>query len=242
MNVETGKIASLAAAGVFYLIILLPHAAVADGVVVDNIYDPYVHPLETEIEWHFVGQNQERNPDLQKHSIGFGRSLSDRWAIEFYAIAQKSLGENLSVDTYELEAKWQLTEQGELAVDWGLLFELEREIEENAWEVSAQLLAARDFGKSTVTANLGIIYEWGERTQNEMETTLRLQMRYRLKEAFEPGVEIHVGQDTTAVGPAIGGLVRVSEGRKLRWQLGLFAGVTERSPDQILKANIEFEF
>ena len=231
-----------AAALVPSLILLLPGAAAADGVVVSKIYDPYVQPLETEIEWRFVSQNEERNPDVQKHSIGFGRSLSDRWAVEVYAIAQKSLGENLSVDTYEFEAKWQLTEQGEFAVDWGLLFELEREIEENAWEVSTQLLASRDFGKSTVTANFGIIYEWGERIQNEFESTLRLQMRYRLNESFEPAIELHVGQDTSAIGPAIGGLFRLSGARKLRWEIGVFAGISENSPDQILKANLEFEF
>jgi len=218
------------------------NTAVADGIVVSKIYDPYVQPLETEIEWRFVSQDSERDPDIQKQSIGVGRSLTDRWAVEFYAIAKKGSGESLSVDAYELEAQWQLTEQGEYAVDWGLLFELEREINANAWEFAATLLAARDFGRTTVTANFGLIYEGGERIKNEFESILRMQMRYRMKETFEPSLEVHVGQDTTAIGPTIGGLMRVSGGRKLRWDLGLFAGITERSPDHILKANIEFEF
>jgi hypothetical protein len=71
---------------------------------------------------------------------------------------------------------------------------------------------------------------------------LHMQVRYRLKESFEPAIELHVGQDTTAVGPAIGGLFRISEGKKLRWEFGLFAGISERSPDSIVKANIEFQF
>jgi hypothetical protein len=232
----------LSTASILLAVFLIPSVAAADGVVVNRIYSPYVQPLEREIEWRFVGQNQESNPDLQLHSIGYGQSLSDRWAVEFYAIAQKSLGESLSIDTYELELMWQLTEQGEFAVDWGMLFELEREIEENAWEVTTQLLAARDLGRSTATVNLGVVYEWGERIQNEIETTLRAQWRYRLSEVFEPGLELHVGQDTTAIGPQIGGLLRASRGRKLRWELGVFAGVTSRSPDHILKANLEFEF
>jgi len=221
---------------------LLPMYALANGVVVSKIYDPYVQPLETEIEYRFINQRDDQFPDVQEHSLGFGRSLSDRWAIEVYAIAQKSLGENLSIDSYEVEAKWQLTEQGEYAVDWGLLFEVEREIEENAWELSAQLLASRDFGKITTTANLGLIYEWGRGIQDEFETSLRAQARYRLREAFEPAVELHLGQDTRAIGPAITGLYRVSSGKKLRWELGIFAGIDSKSPDQILKANFEFEF
>ncbi len=224
------------------LLLLLPAAAAADGIVVDKIYDPYVEELETEIEWRFIYQDDDPNPDVQKHFVGFGRSLSDRWSVELYAIAQKSQGDSLSIDTYEAEAKWQLTEQGEYAVDWGLLFEVEREVDEKVWEVSTQLLASRDFGKTTVTANFGIIYEWGETIRSELESTLHMQVRYRLKESFEPAVELHVGQDTTALGPAIGGLFRVAEGKKLRWEFGIFSGISESSPDSIVKANVEFEF
>ncbi len=234
------KAASITVA--LFLTALTFNTAVADGIVVSKIYDPYVQPLETEIEWRFVTQDSETVPDVQKHSLGIGRSLTDRWAVEFYAIATGQSGESLSIDAYELEAQWQLTEQGEYAIDWGLLFELEREIDANAWEFAATLLAARDFGRTTVTANLGLIYEGGERIENEFESILRMQMRYRMKETLEPSVEVHVGQDTTAIGPTIGGLMRVSNGRKLRWDVGLFAGITERSPDHILKANIEFEF
>jgi hypothetical protein len=216
--------------------------AVADGFVVSKIYDPYVQPLETEIEWRFVSQHDDDLPNLQLHSFGFGRSLSDRWAMEVYGIAAKGPGESFSINSYELEAKWQLTEQGEYALDWGLMFELERNTTSNAWELATQLLAVRDIGKTTITANVGVIYEWGETIQNELETTLRLQARYRWKESFEPSLEAHIGQDTTAIGPAVGGLVRIAAGKKLRWELGVFAGVSERSPDQILKANIEFEF
>jgi hypothetical protein len=108
--------------------------------------------------------------------------------------------------------------------------------------MSTQLLVARDFGKTTATANLGVIYEWGERIENEVESTFRLQWRYRMTEAFEPSIELHAGQDTVAVGPSLSGLYRVSQGKKLRWEIGAFTGVNERSPDQIVKASLEFEF
>lgn len=240
---RTSKNAWLARhSAIFLLAWLASGIALGDGVVVSKIYDPYVQPLETEIEWRFVDQRNDILPDLQKQSLGFGRSLSDRWAAEAYLIATKGIGESLSVTAYELEAKWQLTEQGEYAVDWGLLFELEREIERNAWEASTQLLAVRDIGRTTLTANLGLIYEWGERVQNEIETTFRMQARYRLKESFQPSIELHAGQDTTAAGPAFSGLLRAAGGKKLRWELGLFAGIGESSPNQVLKMNLEYEF
>jgi hypothetical protein len=221
---------------------LFPGLALADGIVINKIYDPYVQPLENELEWRMVDQNDDQLPDVQKHYLGFGRSLSDRWAFELYAIAEKGSGESLSFETYEFELKRQLTEQGEYAFDWGVLFELEREVEENAWEFSTSLLSSRDFGRFTATANLGFIYEWGGGIENEFETALHVQTRYRFKEAFEPAIELHMGQDTIAIGPAVTGLIRPSQGKKLRWELGVFAGVDDDSPDQTIKANIEFEF
>ena len=46
---------SLVGNAFYSLIYLIPSIAVADGVVVNKVYDPYVQPLETEIEWRFVG-------------------------------------------------------------------------------------------------------------------------------------------------------------------------------------------
>ncbi len=223
-------------------LLLLAGTAGADGVVVSKIYDPYVQPLETEIEWRVVDQRDNPSPDLQKHSLGFGRSLSDRWAFEIYGIGQRGAGDSLSLNTYELELKWQLTEQGEYAFDWGVLFELEREIDTNAWEFSTQLLAARDYGKFTATANLGVIYEWGQGRDNEFETALHVQARYRLKESLEPAIELHMGQNTVAMGPVLTGLLRPALGRKLRWELGILTGLDDKSPDRIIKDNIELEF
>lgn len=144
---------------VFAPLMLMPTFAGADGIVIGRIYDPYVQPLETELEWRAVTQSDDTLQDRQKHYFGFGRSLSDRWALELYAIGTKASGQSFSVDTYEIELKRQLTEQGEFASDWGVVFELEREVDENGWELAAGLLSAREFGRWTGTANLNVVYE-----------------------------------------------------------------------------------
>ena len=181
-------------------------------------------------------------PDLQRHGLGFGRSLSDRWAAELYAIGTKTEGGSLDVDTFELEFKWQLSEQGEFAFDWGMVFELERETDEDVWEAGATLISARDFGRWSAVANLGVVYEWGSGVDDEFETELHLQTRFRYKERFEPAVELHAGQDTMALGPAFTGVYRASPGKKLRWNAGLFWGLDADSPDRVFKLNLEFEF
>lgn len=220
----------------------LAATAAADGIVVDRVYDPYVQPLETEIEWRTVAQLDDDTPDLLKHSLGLGRSLSDELAAEIYAIGSKTRGEDLEIDVYELELKWQLSEQGEYAFDWGAVFELERDISEDVWELSATLLSARDFGRWTALANVGLTYEWGSGVDDEIDGNLRLQTRYRYREAFEPALELHAGQDTVVLGPAVTGTWRFSPGRKLRWEAGMFWGLDHTSPDQVARLNLEYEF
>jgi len=224
------------------MLMALPHHVHADGIVVDRVYDPYVQPLETELELRSLMQSDDATDDAQKHALGFGRSLSDIWAVEIYAIGTKTGSQSLSVNAFEIEAKRQLTEQGEYAFDWGVLFEVERESDDNIWEASAILLSSRDFGRWTGTANLGVVYEWGSGIDNAIETVLRVQARYRLKESLEPAIELHAGQDSKAIGPALTGLLRLSPGKKLRWDAGIFFGLDNDSADQTIKLNLEYEF
>ena len=70
----------------------------ADGVAVDRVYDPYVQPLETEIEWRSIMQFDDEQPDREKHALGFGRSLSERWAMELYLVGSRVGDESLQAD------------------------------------------------------------------------------------------------------------------------------------------------
>jgi len=172
---------------------LVTSTAVADGLVIDKIYDPYVQPLEKEIEARLLIQSDDSIADVKKHSLGFGRSIGERWFTEIYAIGLRTTGESLRVDTYALEVKRQLTEQGEYSFDWGLLFELEREADVNVWEFSTSVIASREIGRWVATANFDLIYESGDSVTNEFETALHTQLRHRWSESFEPGLEAHVG-------------------------------------------------
>jgi hypothetical protein len=224
------------------ILTIAANAALADGIVVDRIYDPYVRPLETEIEWRSIYQVDDEARDLQRHSLGIGRSLSDRWSAELYAIGTRDRGDELTLDLYEFEFKRQITEQGEYAVDWGVVFELERQVDVDVTEASTVLLAARDFGRWTGIANFGVVYEWGSGVVDEIETELRAQARYRYRETLEPALEVHMGQNTAAVGPSLTGTYRAAPGKSLRWEAGVFFALDEKSPDQIFKVNLEYEF
>lgn len=229
-------------AWVLVLALLGTPAAFADGIVINKIYDPYVQPLEKEFEFRSLVYSDNDLVDVQKHSFGFGLSLNEHWFAEIYATGLKTTGESSGIDTYELEIKRQLTEQGEFAFDWGLLFELERETDVDVWEFSTSVIASREIGQWVATANFALIYEWGETVTNEFETALHTQFRRRWRQAFEPGLEIHVGQDTLAVGPVFSGQKRLGGGSKFLWEAGYFVGLDEITPDDTVRLILQYEF
>ena len=216
----------------------------ADGVVIDKIYHPYVQPLEREFEGRAIWQNEQpgRPDNLQMYRFAYGQAIGDKWFAELYLVGQKSAEDSFGIEAYELELQRQLTEQGEYWADWGLLFELEKERDQDAWEFSTGLLAEKEWGRWSGTANLFLLHEWGEDIADETETRLGLQARYRYSPAFEPAVELYSGEDTRGIGPAVMGQVRLGGRRQLRWEAGAIFGLDSKSPDTTLRFLMEFEF
>ena len=228
------------------LALLLTHAEVtqADGMVIDKIYHPYVQPLEQELEFRTTLQDNQpgRDDNLQSYHFAYGRSFNDRWFGEIYLIGERSDDESFKIEAYELEALWQLTEQGEFSADWGLLFELEKVKDLNIWEFSTGLLAEKEWGQWSTTANYIVTYEWGHDIDNEVESKLGLQARYRYSSAIEPGIEFYAGEDTRALGPVLLGQIKLGGKRKLKWELGAVFGLEHDSPNRTLRLLTEFEF
>ncbi|HEY7776297.1 MAG TPA: hypothetical protein VIC02_07125, partial [Kineobactrum sp.] len=137
---------------------------------------------------------------------------------------------------------WQLSEQGEFALDYGLLFELEKSRQEDAWEYSTSLLLERELGRFSTTANLGVIYEWGEDISDELETSMALQGRYRYSPLLEPALELYMGEDTLGVGPVVMGMARMGVRRALRWEAGVIWGLDNSTADYTLRGVLEYEF
>jgi hypothetical protein len=226
------------------LLTAVPPAAFADGFAVDKVYHPYVQPLEREVELRsvYVNDDDDAIDGAQLHRLGLGRSFSDRIFAEFYLIGEKEADGNLSLDAYEAELKWQLSEQGEYFADWGLLFELEMDRDDDIWEYATTLLTEKEFGQWAGTLNLSAIYEWGDDIDNEWESALAAQLRYRYSRAFEPALELYSSDAAKGLGPVALGDVRFTKGRKLHWELGLIVGLDSDSPDQMYRGLLEYEF
>ena len=229
------------------LLLVLPLLAGGSQVVADSeigrVYHPYVEPLEREIEWraNIIDDPDSEQLKDQKYWLAGGYSINERWFAEAYLIAARDNGESLKVDGVELEAKLQLTEQGEFWADWGMLFEVERETSENIWEVAVTGLMEKEFGPTSLAANLSAIYEFGGGIDNEFETAAAMQWRWRYTEIFEPALEYYVGDDLAAVGPVGTGLLRFGQ-QKLKWELGVLFGVDSITPDKTYRVLFEYEF
>jgi len=220
-----------------FVIAIFPCLATADGSAIDKVYHPYTQLLEHEFEWRVLSADGK-----QKHQLAVGKSFSDRLFVEGYLIANDNKDNNFSLEAYEIEAKWQLTEQGEYAVDWGVMVELEKERHEGNWELATVLLMEKEWGRWVGAANLWAIFEWGDTRKDELESSLAVQARYRYSRSLEPALEFYSGQDTRGLGPVLMGDIRVGSGKKLHWETGAIIGLDSKTPDNTWRFLMEYEF
>tara|TARA_B110000305_G_scaffold203148_1_gene231939 strand:- start:619 stop:1332 length:714 start_codon:yes stop_codon:yes gene_type:complete len=216
----------------------------ADGIVIDKIYHPYVQPLEQELEIRLLQQNNQSGiaDNTRLYRLAYGRSLSDRLFIEAYLVGQGSSSESLDLQSIEMEIKWQLTEQGEYWADWGVLAELSKGIGNNIYEASIGLIAEKEFGHWSGTTNFIIEQEWGSGIDDELESVFSLQTRYRYSQKLEPGIEFYAGQNSIGVGPVLMGQAKLVGPKKLKWEAGVIFGLDSKSPDTSVRLLFEYEF
>jgi hypothetical protein len=189
---------------------------------------------------------QDEQPSLtnkaQVHQFAIGRSLSDRLFAELYLIGGKDRARGFETEAFEAELKWQLTEQGEYAADWGLLFEYEDEFRDDIQEISVGLLAEKEYGAWSGAMNFLVIREWGKDIVAEYETALNTQLRYRYSQNFEPGIEMYLGQNTRAIGPVVQGNIATGIRKALHWEAGVIFGLDAESADITFRFLTEYEF
>ena len=225
------------------LLLTLSSSGHADGVAIGKIYQPYVQPQEQELEYRLLyADDIGSSGRYERHQFGYGRGLNDRHFAEIYLVVSDGQSGGTDVEGVELEYRYQLTEQGEYNIDWGIQFELEREFSANIWESSATILAQKELGDFSLLGNFSLIYEFGSGIQNEWETALSTELRYRWRPEFEPGLALYAAQNNLAVGPLFGGQINTKGVEKWRWEFGAIAGLDNETPDYSLLFHLEYEF
>ena len=221
--------------------VLATFAASADNFTVDRVYQPYVLPFEREFEWRLTSrQNDNGNVLMQRFS--FGHALSEFVILETYLVGARDENQDFGLESYELELRWMITEQGKYWADWGTLFELEKQHNTDDWAAKAGILTEKEFGQFSLTTNVSLVYEWGETVANEWESEFKAKFRYRWLPEVQPGIEIYVGEDYVGVGPAFMGIKRFDRQKQLKWDFGFIAGLNGDSKDHTLRMALEYEF
>ena len=213
----------------------------ADNFTVDKVYHPYVLPFEREFEWRLTSrQNDDGNVLMQRFS--FGHALTEFMILETYLVGARDENQDFGLESYEVELRWMMTEQGRYWADWATLFELEKQHNTDDWEVKAGILTEKEFGQFSLTTNVSLVYEWGQTVENEWESEFKAKFRYRWIPEVQPGLEVYVAEDFIGVGPAFMGIKRFDRQKQLKWELGFIAGLNGDSKDHTLRMSLEYEF
>ncbi|NVK55799.1 MAG: hypothetical protein HWE26_09300 [Alteromonadaceae bacterium] len=222
-------------------LLLVSGGARADNFTVDKVYQPYVLPFEREFEWRLTSrQNDDGNILMQR--LSFGHALTEYTILETYIVGTRDEYGDFGLQSYELELRTMLTNQGEYWADWGTLFELEKQHNSNDWEVKGGILTEKELGRFSLTTNVMLVYEWGDNVPSEFESELKMKFRYRWIPEIQPAVEFYAAEDFVGVGPAFMGIRRFDGQKQLKWELGFIAGLNGDSKDHTLRMSLEYEF
>lgn len=213
----------------------------ADGIPVDKVYHPYVLANEREFEWRLTSrQNDDGNVLAQR--LAYGHAISEYLTLEAYIVGERDETGDFGLHAYEIEARWMLTNQGELWADWGMLFEIEKQHRKDIYEFTSGVLFEKEFTKTSLTVNALLVYEWGKDIQDEFETEFRIKYRYRYLPSLQPSIEIYSGENFVGAGPGFMGIHRYQGQKQLKWELAFIAGLNGDAKDHTLRFALEYEF
>lgn len=208
----------------------------------NRVYHPYVEQHEREFEYGFTLRDLGGDKILLNRA-GIGYAWNDKIFTEVYLLTESITHEDEQVRGYEAELKWQITEQGEYWADWGLLLEAGTAKDISNHEFAIGVLLEKELvNRWVVAANTIAEYEYGSDIEDEFETALRAQLRYRYSVAIEPALEFYLDDQDWAAGPTLMGTVKLSGRKQLRWEFGLLFGLDANTPESNLRGGIEFEF
>jgi hypothetical protein len=236
--------------GAILLAGILPGRAQA-GLV---IYSPVVEGGERAVE---VRSNRDFDSradvsGAEDHKVEFEYAPNDRWLAEGLVTIERDPGGGRRVAEYAFENIIALTPQGKYAADLGLLAEYAHGVGVDAHDaIELGLLAEKTWQRTVLTVNL--VAEQALTSGSRAELGYAARLRWRGREHFEPGIELHgelghvgeygsLGGHRHQMGPAARGRFRLGQHRALRYEAAWVFGLTSASPDSTARVQLEYEF
>lgn len=237
-----------AIAVIFTILAVTPMPVLA----LDEIYSPNVEYRELSVEWNgsrtFDNNPQKNNIAGEEFVVEAG--ILPRVTIEASAGFTKDPGDAMRWDHMQGEGRFQFFEQGEMWADSGLLLAYDHAIHAgDADGIEAKLLLQKDFGKFTSIINTGFSKQLVDNAAGNPDYVFLLNTRYRFSPEFQPGIELqsdlgqgatlrHFSEQQQYAGAAVWGKLWGSA----KYQVGLFAGLTDASSSVAARGLLEYEF
>lgn len=220
----------------------------------DYVYMPTVEYGEKEIDFKFGSARQPSGETRQVGSFGIGYGATEWWFSEVYLKTEHESPEP-RLNILEFENKFQLTETGKYPAEVGLITELEIPLNKGgeASEFKFGPLFQTEYGKLQLNGNLLFETKFGGQEPNETVFQYQWQAKYRWHKEFEFGLQgfgetgkwnnwaPHNDQEHK-LGPAIFGKVPLGGHEAIRYNAAWLIGMTDATPDNTFRMQVEYEF
>lgn len=193
----------------------------------------------TEVElWHTQSRDSWKSSSPQRFEqiVEIEHGITDHWDAAMYTVFKQvsapdaAQARAFGLDSIRLESRYRFAERGAWPVDLVGYLEVAKDFGQGVYEIEAKAIAARDFDRLTVAANLiGEVAVGHDVAESELELGFAGGATYEISPKVRLGAESwgghSEGQTQVAVGPAVA--VAPSSGFWLALTTGF--GVTETS-------------
>jgi hypothetical protein len=225
-------------------------APVAHAGPADKVYAPIVEQGETELEFRGGYRDFDGAPSEHAFVFDVGYGVTSRWKTELVLEYAAEDGNPGTLEAWEWENIFVLTEQGKHWVDVGVFFEYENVFAAGPDEVKIGPMFQKEIGPTVANLNLLFEREVGDDASDETELAYSWQVKWRGKESLEWGLQgfgglgeiDHLGEeDEHILGPALFGVKRLASGNKFAYNGAVLAGLNAAAPDVTVRFELEYE-
>ena len=212
------------------------------------VYSPYVTQGQSEVEMrgHQTTDSDPTQQGERAYEVSVSHTFMDWWKPEIYVGAyERAPGQANSLDGYEFENTFQLTDEGEYWADFGFLASYE-------YKSQPGVTSRLEFGpliekrSDRVDQRLNFVWEkelgGGADRKYEFRTTYAVS--YEIRQWLAPGFETYYrpADDSRQIGPALYGEIPSSRGNEFEYSFALVYGTNKGAPNRTFVMRLEYEF
>jgi hypothetical protein len=229
---------------------LLATAALSGTARADDfiVYSPYVTDGQTEFELR-GHQQYDGDPALdteRAYTVAAAHSFTPWWHAEVYLGSYaRAPGAANTLEGYEFENIFQLTDQGQYWADLGFIASYEYNVlPDEPGVVEFGPLFEKHMGSMTHRLNFIWEKQVGGGAEGRYEFRATYAGIYDLNSHLSPALEAYYrpADDSRQIGPAVYGEIPTAGGDEFEFSAALLLGLNRGAPDRTLVLRLEYEF